>query len=95
MPDRFVLEVAAKGGGWIDYGLFERGLFERLDDGSYVCSGDGGAPLRLRCVRQSDEEVEVLDSDGRHRTYRLVPIPEPSLPPHRFLTTVQWPPMGL
>ena len=75
MPERFVLEFLTGGGEWLDHGLFHASLFGRNDDGTYVCSGHGGSPLFLRCLRQDGAVLYVLDGGGRPYTYRLVPFP--------------------
>jgi len=74
MPERFVLEVPAHDGGWIDHGLCERQAFKRESDGTTVCLGHG-SPLILRCIRQRGDLIDVADHDGTVRTLRLVPFP--------------------
>lgn len=74
MPDRFVLECLTRDGSWIDFGAFESSLFERGDDGTYVCAGHGGSPIFIRCVRQDGSVIYVLDGRGQPFTYRLVPL---------------------
>jgi hypothetical protein len=58
------------------WGRLSRRLFERLPDGSYVCSRHGST-VWIRCVDHNGDHLEHVDGDGRgqvHR-YRLVPIP--------------------
>ena len=75
MPKRFVLEVATRGGGWIDHGLFERDSFMRLQDGSYLCAGQGGSPMYLRCVGQHADVLEVPDGGGGALPISPRPVP--------------------
>lgn len=49
-------------------------MFSRVPDGTYVCSGWGGSPLFLRCLRQDDSVVYVMDGQGQPFTYRLVAV---------------------
>lgn len=74
MPPQFILEVRDAGGRWIDWGRFDRELFGRLDDGSYVCAGHGGSPLFLRCTEQRGNEIECVDGGGELHIYRLAPV---------------------
>ncbi len=73
MPERFVLEVPAEEGGWIDHGLFRAADFDRLDDGAYLCAGHGGSPVYLRCLEQRGNDLDVLDGDSNVFTYRVAP----------------------
>lgn len=76
MPDDFILEVPDESdAGWVDHGRYQARLFDRLEDGTYVCAGHGGSPLFLRCVRQDGEVIEVLDGAGERFSYRLVAFP--------------------
>jgi hypothetical protein len=75
LPEEFVLEVETKDGRWIDWGLFRRDLFQRLEDGTYVCAGHGWSPLFLRCLEQRGDLIDVVDGTGKRFTYRLVPFP--------------------
>ena len=75
MPTAFVLETLTRSGEWIDHGLYRADQFTVNEDGSYLCSGDGGSPLFLRCVRQDGDVIYVVDGGGEPYTYRLVPFP--------------------
>ena len=75
MPDEFVLESLDAEGSWIDAGRFRSGDFDRLEDGTYVCSTGAGTPLWLRCVRQDGSVIYVVDGEGNPYTYRLHPFP--------------------
>ena len=74
MPDRFVLEVLTDEGEWIDSGLYAAADFAVSDDGAYVCQG-AGSPMWLRCLRQDNAVVYVVDGGGDPYVYRLVPFP--------------------
>jgi hypothetical protein len=74
MPDHFVLECLTSDGSWIDWGLYESSAFDRLSDGTYLCT-TGGSPMYLRCLRQDGSVLYVLDGAGDPYTYRLVPFP--------------------
>lgn len=75
MPDEFILEVQDDEGRWTDHGFFRAHDFERRDDGAYLCVLGAGSPLRLRCLRQDSDLVDVVDGGGEWFTYRLVPFP--------------------
>jgi hypothetical protein len=75
MPDQFVLEVRSAEGAWLDHGLFSREDFARLEDGSYVCAGHGGAPVFLRALSQRGARVDAVDGAGAATSYRLEPFP--------------------
>lgn len=74
MPGHFALETLSPQGEWVLHGIFAADMFDRGDDGSYVCTGHGGSPLYLRCLRQNGSVVYVLDGGGDPFTYRLVPV---------------------
>jgi hypothetical protein len=74
MPDEFVLEALTATGDWIDWAKCRASEFERLDDGAYVCQGEG-SPIWLRCLRQDGSILYVVDGAGDPYTYRLVPFP--------------------
>jgi hypothetical protein len=80
MPDEFVLEIRADDGQWIEHAFYSSDLFGRNDDGTYVCAGQGGSPMFLRCVRQRGQYIDVLDGGGFGYTYRLIPIPSDRYP---------------
>src|SRR5205823_3119020 len=69
MSDEFVLEVPDGHSGWIDWGLYRARDFERQPDGSYLCAGEG-APLWLRCTRQTDDVIHLVDGHGNRLTHR-------------------------
>jgi len=71
MPDGFILETLEDSESWLEWGRYRREHFDRLPDGSYVCSGHGGSPTWIRCVRREDEWLHVIDGGGRPFTYRL------------------------
>jgi hypothetical protein len=71
-PERFILKAPTVDGGWIDHGLYAADLFDRLEDGTYVCAGHGGSPLFLRCLDQRGVEIEVADGAGYRFIYLLV-----------------------
>jgi hypothetical protein len=49
MPERFALEFQLENGDWMLEAESGVEQFERLEDGSYICS-DGAPGLRIRCV---------------------------------------------
>lgn len=75
MPDSFVLECLTSNGLWIDWGLYASSMFDHSPDGTYVCSGWGGSPLFLRCLRQDGSVIYVLNGAGQPFTYRPVAFP--------------------
>lgn len=75
MPERFVLECLNADGEWIDWAACVARDFERVEGGAYVCSGHGGSPIWLRCLRQEGSVIYVLDGGGDPYTYRLHPFP--------------------
>src|SRR5512139_2791662 len=75
MPDRFELQVQAEHGDWIGEAICLRRRFERLEDGSYICS-EFSSGLWIRCIAHHDGYFEHVDGGGEgvvHR-YRLVPL---------------------
>ncbi len=81
MPAWFDLEVPLRGrrGEWIvDVGALSPGLFDRLDDGTYLCAGHGAHPIYLRVVEKLDGGViRCLDGGGEAFRYRLKPVKPP------------------
>lgn len=76
MPDAFVLEAPA-GSGW-DQGYYQASWFGRdEEEGYYVCSGYGGSPLFLRCIKQEGDVItcvgEGTEKDQRYE-YRMVEV---------------------
>lgn len=88
MPEEFVLESLTPDGGWIDWGLYRAGDFERGEDGLYVAQGFG-SPLWLRCLRQDGSVIHVVDGAGAPFTYRLVPFPS-----EKYQAVHRWPAVG-
>lgn len=41
MPEAFELETPTESGEWIVWGGYEAWMFDRLDDGTYICAGHG------------------------------------------------------
>jgi len=76
IPDWFVLDALTEEHGWLDWGFYGRHQVERLEDGSYVCLGDG-VPIYLRCLAHRDEGFDAVDGTGRRLIYRLRPHPPP------------------
>lgn len=77
MPERFVLQFK-DGGTWIDEAICLRRRFERLNDGSYICS-EFSSGLWIRCIAHHDDHFEHVDGGGTVHRYRLMPLPEASL----------------
>ena len=71
LPTTFVLEVPTSEGGWVDYGRYRAGDFDRLADGTYVCAGGSGSPLFLRCVHQTGDVITCVDGGGEQWVGRL------------------------
>jgi len=80
LPARFDLEVPYDESptGWIvDVGSLTPDLFDRLEDGSYLCAGYGGRPIYLRVVEVLDGGViRCVDGGGAAFVYRVRPILE-------------------
>lgn len=74
MPAEFVLEFRDDNGEWCDHGRYGANLFQRLDDGSYVCAGHGGSPTFLRCVARLETGIQVDYPDGTSALARLTPV---------------------
>ena len=75
MPARFDLEVPydESPSGWIvDVGSLTPEMFDRLDDGSYLCAGYGGRPLYLRVVELLEGGViRCVDGGGEGFVWRV------------------------
>ena len=75
LPARFDLEVPYDESptGWIvDVGSLTPDLFDRLEDGSYLCAGYGGRPIYLRVVEVLDGGViRCVDGGGEAFVYRI------------------------
>ena len=75
MPDMFDLEVPYDESPtcWIpDVGALTPDLFDRLDDGTYLCAGHGAHPIYLRVVEKQDGGViKCVDGGGEAFLYRL------------------------
>ena len=51
-------------------------IFERLEDGSYVCGDYSHSPVYLRCIAHRDGCFEHVDQGGHGDVYayRFVPL---------------------
>jgi hypothetical protein len=79
LPDRFTLDIQDRPRGrWATWATgLERDWFERLDDGSYLCTAHGGGPIYLRALSIEARGVfEHVDGDGFGRVYRYRLRPE-------------------
>jgi hypothetical protein len=65
MPERFLLQFRLEDGSWMDEAVCLRRRFERLDNGSYICS-EFSSGLRIRCVADH-ERIRNLVSSGATR----------------------------
>jgi hypothetical protein len=82
MPPCFVLEFRDGEGDWLDHALLRASDFDRLDDGAYLCTGNGSR-VWLRCLEQRGDEIDVIDvidGGGDRLTYRLSPFPSDRYP---------------
>jgi predicted nuclease with RNAse H fold len=73
LPEQFTLEVQDRvGSPWnIWAGGLRRDSFVRDDDGSYLCTDHGGAPIYFRALSMDDRGVfEHVDGDGFGHVYR-------------------------
>jgi len=77
LPPYFAIDVPDDSGGWETHGTYPRHLFDRLEDGTYVCSGHGGSPLFLRVIHQDGDLLTVLDGMGDEYLYKIVALPPP------------------
>ena len=73
MPERFELQFLHEDGSWWSEAICRARRFERLADGSYVCS-EFSSGLWIRCVLKHDDHFVHLDGTGKRRRYRLVPL---------------------
>ena len=74
MPGRFALEFQTGDGTWMEEAGCLAREFERLPDGSYICSS-GSSATWIRCVERHDDHFVHVDGDGERHRYRLVPLP--------------------
>ena len=74
MPPRFDLEVECADGVWRAEARCSAGDFERLADGSYLCSS-GASGFWLRCVSERADHFCHLAGDGTLHRYRVVELP--------------------
>ncbi len=74
MPERFVLEFQPEEGTWMEEAQCIAREFERLEDGSYICS-PGSSATWIRCVEHHDAHFVHVDGGGDRHRYRLVPLP--------------------
>ena len=75
MPPRFALEAKTATGDWILEAICTPDQFDRLEDGSYICSHFGSG-LWIRCVADHGDWFEHEDGGGGRHRYRLVSLPE-------------------
>ena len=78
MPERFLLQFMTEDESWMDEAICLRRRFERLEDGSYICS-EFSSGLWIRCIAHHVGYFEHVDGGGEgqvHR-YRLLPLPMP------------------
>jgi hypothetical protein len=78
MPERFLLQFQLENGSWMDEAICLRRRFERLDDGSYICS-EFSSGLWIRCIADHGDHFEHVDGGGEVHRYRLVELPMPDL----------------
>ena len=76
MPERFLLQFQLEDGSWMDEAVCLRRRFERLDNGSYICS-EFSSGLWIRCIADHGDHFEHVDGGGKVHRYRLVPRPMP------------------
>jgi hypothetical protein len=74
MPEPFALEFQAEDGEWMNEAICRADHFDRLDDGSYICS-EFSSGLWIRCIAHHDGWFEHVDGGGDVFRYRLVPLP--------------------
>jgi uncharacterized protein DUF429 len=84
MPEQFDLEIQDYvGGPWGGYLGLRADLFERLDDGAYVCTATGGSSIWIRALSINDRGViEHVDGDGSGHVYRYRLVPKQDEPHH-------------
>lgn len=74
-PAVFDLEVPLGDGSseWVvDVGSLRPDMFDRLDDGTYLCAGYGGRPLYMRVVEQFDDgRIKCVDGGGEPFLWRI------------------------
>ena len=76
MPERFLLQFRLDDGSWMDEAVCLRRRFERLDNGSYLCS-EFSSGLWIRCIDDHGDHFEHVDGGGKVHRYRLLPLPMP------------------
>lgn len=74
MPERFLLQFMTEDGSWMDEAICLRRRFERLEDGSYICS-EFSSGLWIRCIADHDGSFDHVDGGGKLHRYRLLPLP--------------------
>ena len=77
MPERFELQFLHGDGTWWSEATCLARRFERLTDGSYVCS-EFSSGLSIRCVERHDDYFVHLDGAGSRHSYRLAPVAMPT-----------------
>src|SRR4051794_41882799 len=75
-PARFALEVQLDNGVWITEVTATPNDFDRLADGSYICSS-GASGLWVRCIEDRGEHFIHVDGSGERFRYRLVDLDGP------------------
>lgn len=78
MPERFLLQFLTEEREWMTEAVCAADRFERLADGSYICS-DFSSGVWIRCVAHHDGYFEHVDGggEGKVHRYRLVELPIP------------------
>lgn len=71
MPERFLLQVLSEDGDWVDEAICLARRFERLADGSYICS-EFSSGLWIRCIERHQDRIVHVDCG---RGAPLVPVP--------------------
>ena len=74
MPRRLALESQTDDGDWMLEAICLAEHFERLADGSYICS-EFSSGLWIRCIAHHDGWFEHVDGGGGIYRYRLIPLP--------------------
>jgi hypothetical protein len=77
MPERFELQFLHEDGSWWSEATCFARRFERLADGSYICS-EFSTGLWIRCVEKHDDHFVHVDGAGKRHRYRLMPLPMPA-----------------
>src|SRR5829696_5783154 len=70
LPERFALEFQRNDGTWMHEAVCVAHRFERLEDGSYLCSEFSSA-VWIRCVAHHDGYFEHIDGGGEGKVQSL------------------------